>query len=69
VLVDTDIEKWPDQCPGDLRCPFMTVRPQDSHWIPLLVLNGVSSATGRRILTTVLGADYQPRNTCPVAAG
>jgi len=54
-LVGADIDKWPDQCPGDLRCPFMTVRPQDSHWIPLLVLNGVSSATGRRILTTVLG--------------
>jgi hypothetical protein len=43
------------------------VRPQESHWIPLLVLNGVSSATGRRILTTVLSNDYQPRNTCPVA--
>jgi hypothetical protein len=67
LLAGTDIEKWPDQCPGDLRCPFMTVRPQDSHWIPLLVLNGVSSATGRRILSTVLAADYQPRNTCPVA--
>src|SRR5262245_35067718 len=45
----------------------MTVRPQESHWIPLLVLNGVSSATGRRILTTVLSNDYQPKNTCPVA--
>ncbi len=67
LLAGTDTDKWPDQCPGDLRCPFMTVRPQDSHWIPLLVLNGVSSATGRRILTTVLSNDYQPRNTCPVA--
>jgi len=27
----------------------------------------VSSGTGRRILTTVLSNDYQPRNTCPVA--
>ena len=31
------------------------------------VLNGVSSATGRRILTTVLASDYHPKATCPVA--
>ena len=65
LLAGTDIDKWPDQCPGDLRCPFMTVRPQDSHWIPLLVLNGVSSATGRRILTTVLATNYQPEKHVP----
>jgi hypothetical protein len=45
----------------------MTSRLQESHWIPLLVLNGVSSATGRRILTTVLASDYHPKATCPVA--
>ena len=66
-LAGSDTDKWPEQCPGDLRCPFMTSRPQESHWIPLLVLNGVSSATGRRILTTVLASDYHPKATCPVA--
>ena len=47
----------------------MTSRPREDRWLPLLVLNGVSSATGRRILTTVLEPGYQPKNedACPLA--
>jgi hypothetical protein len=59
---------WQRQCPGDLRCPFLTLRPEPKHWLPLLVLNGVSAATGRRIATTVLAPDYQPKDKCPVEA-
>jgi hypothetical protein len=61
-------DDWQHQCPGDLRCPFLTLRPREKDWLPLLVLNGVSAATGRRVLTTVLAADYQPKDKCPVAA-
>jgi hypothetical protein len=68
-LTGSDTDKWQDKCPGDLRCPFMTSRPREDRWLPLLVLNGVSSATGRRILTTVLEPGYQPKNedACPLA--
>jgi hypothetical protein len=59
-------DNWSAKCPGDLRCPFLTARPQDKHWLPLLVLNGVSAETGRRIVTTPLALDYEPHDDCPV---
>jgi len=59
---------WQDACPGDLRCPFMTERPRAGFWIPLLILNGASAATGGRILTTVLDAQYGPATDCPTRA-
>ena len=45
----------------------MTCGRKTATGFRLLVLNGVSSATGRRILTTVLASDYHPKATCPVA--
>jgi hypothetical protein len=44
-------------CQG-LECPFLSLTPQPSHWIPLLVLNGTSEATGSRIVTTPLASTY-----------
>jgi hypothetical protein len=41
---------------------------REDRWLPLLILNGVSAATGRRVLTTALAPDYQPKDKCPVAA-
>ena len=67
-LMGTANDDWQSQCPGDLRCPFVTLQPREDRWLPLLVLNGVSAATGRRILTTVLAPDYRPKTKCPVAA-
>jgi hypothetical protein len=67
-VMGADQKDWQSRCPGDLRCPFLTMRPQPGHWLPLLVLNGVSAATGRRISTTVLGSDYDPKERCPVSA-
>jgi hypothetical protein len=58
---------WPANCPGDLQCPFLTAIPQNDRWLPLLVLNGVSAQTGRRIVTTPLALDYAPHGECPVA--
>ncbi len=57
-------------CQG-LDCPFLSLRPRSGHWIPLLVLNGTSEATGGRILTTPLETAYTPRGKCPtsVASG
>lgn len=43
-----------------LDCPFLSLRPRPGHWIPLLVLNGTSEATGGRILTTPLERTYTP---------
>ena len=57
---------WSAKCPGDLRCPFLTALPHDKHWLPLLVLNGVSAEHGRRIVTTPLALDYEPHDVCPV---
>jgi hypothetical protein len=37
-------------------------------WLPLLVLNGVSAASGRRIVTTLIGSNYEPADKCPVEA-
>jgi hypothetical protein len=53
-------------CRG-LDCPFLSLRPEPGHWIPLLVLNGTSEAVGRRILTTPLAMTYTPRDKCPTA--
>jgi hypothetical protein len=47
-------------CP-DLNCPFLSLKPRPAHWIPLLVLNGTSEATGGRIVTTPLANTYQPK--------
>jgi hypothetical protein len=58
----------PSFCQG-LDCPFFSLRPQPGHWIPLLVLNGTSEATGRRILTTSLDMTYIPHGPCPTAVG
>ena len=57
-------------CEG-LDCPFLTLRPSRDHWIPLLVLNGTSEATGGRIVTTLLALNYAPQtpNPCPTAVG
>ena len=51
-------------CKG-LDCPFLTLRPRPSHWIPLLVLNGTSEATGGRIVTTLLQPHYRGAKPCP----
>jgi hypothetical protein len=53
-------------CQG-LDCPFLSLRPQPGHWIPLLVLNGTSEAIGHRILTTPLAMTYTPPEKCPTA--
>ena len=62
-------------CEG-LECPFLALRPRPGHWVPLLVLNGTSEATGGRIITTPLALTYAPHapaNTtehpCPTAVG
>jgi hypothetical protein len=60
-------DDWPAKCPGDLRCPLLTAIPQTGRWLPLLVLNGVSAQTGRRIITTPLALDYDPQGECPVS--
>jgi hypothetical protein len=52
---------------NSLDCPFLSLRPRSGHWIPLLVLNGTSEATGRRILTTALAMTYTPQTECPTA--
>jgi hypothetical protein len=52
-------------CHG-LSCPFYTLRPSSERWVPLLILNGTSEATGGRILTTLLSTTYDlPPATCP----
>jgi hypothetical protein len=53
-------------CKG-LSCPFLTLRPREGHWIPLLVLNGTSEATGGRIVTTLLATTYKPASRCPTS--
>lgn len=54
-------------CAGSLDCPFMTLRPSDKRWLPLLVLNGTSVGTGQRIVTTALQWDYDvaEKISCP----
>ena len=55
-------------CRG-LNCPFLSLRPESGHWVPLLILNGTSEATGGRILTTSLEMTYTPQAKCPTAVG
>jgi hypothetical protein len=53
------------QCHG-LDCPFLSLQPTSAEWIPLLVLNGTSEATGGRIITTLLAPTYGvPSQQCP----
>ena len=76
VLEDTWADRYravitPDasgsaNCSG-LSCPFLALRPHAGHWIPLLVLNGTSEATGGRIVTTPLDATYKPKADCPTS--
>jgi hypothetical protein len=53
-------------CEG-LGCPFLSLRPREGHWIPLLVLNGTSEATGGRIVTTPLASTYRATLSCPTS--
>jgi hypothetical protein len=61
----------PMQCNMGLDCPFLSLKPRSGHWIPLLVLNGTSEATGGRIVTTPLEATYMPKSKplCPTLVG
>jgi len=52
-------------CPAHLDCPFLSLRPTNDLWLPLLVLNGVSVTTGQRIVTTQLAAKYNASAGCP----
>jgi hypothetical protein len=45
----------------------MSLRPKPGHWLPLLVLNGASAATGRRIITSALANNYLAAD-CPTRA-
>jgi hypothetical protein len=56
------------RCKG-LSCPFLSLRPRSGHWIPLLVLNGTSEATGGRIVTTALAPTYRHSESvgCPTS--
>jgi hypothetical protein len=47
-------------CQQGLDCPFLSLQPRAGHWIPVLVLNGTSEATGSRIVTTALASTYKP---------
>ena len=59
---------WQGQCPGDMRCPFTSLRPREGLWVPLLLLNGTSAATGRRLITMALDPAYTPAGRCPTGA-
>ena len=58
----------PAPCQG-LDCPFLSLQPRPGHWVPLLVINGTSEATGGRIMTTPLQMTYAPQEKCPTATG
>ncbi len=66
VVTRADHPSTPWACKG-LGCPFLLLRPRPGHWIPLLVLNGTSEATGGRIITTALAKTYTPIANCPTA--
>jgi hypothetical protein len=66
VVTRADQPATPPTCKG-LDCPFLTLRPRLGHWIPLLVLNGTSEATGGRIITTALAKTYTPAGNCPTS--
>jgi hypothetical protein len=59
IVTDPDPDNTVPNCRG-LNCPFLSLRPRKGHWIPLLVLNGTSEATGGRIITTLLSMTYMP---------
>jgi hypothetical protein len=66
------VVKRQDRQPGSgcrgLGCPFLALRPQPGHWVPLLILNGTSEGEGNRIVTTVLAPTYTARSLdCPTA--
>ena len=73
VLEDTWSEHYARMIPPSsdarcraLDCPFLSLRPTTAHWVPLLVLNGTSEATGGRIITTLLASTYNlPPQQCP----
>ncbi len=46
------------QCPGDLACPFLSLRPTAERWLPLLLLNSTSVESGQRIITTLLAPTF-----------
>ena len=52
----------------ELEEPFLSIRPRQGRWIPLLVLNGASEATGTRLVTTALAPTYRSirKPTAPV---
>jgi hypothetical protein len=66
IITRADPPDPPTKCRG-LDCPFLALRPREHHWIPLLVLNGTSEATGGRIVTTALAKTYLPAkpSSCP----
>jgi hypothetical protein len=68
VITRTDQAADLMSCKG-LKCPFLTLRPRSGHWIPLLVLNGTSEATGGRIVTTPFAPTYSPKAKagCPTS--
>jgi hypothetical protein len=68
VATRVDQATNPPGCKG-LKCPFLTLRPQAGHWIPLLILNGTSEATGGRIVTTALAPTYRhsAETGCPTS--
>jgi hypothetical protein len=70
VVTRADNVANPPNCKG-LTCPFLALRPRAGHWIPLLILNGTSEATGGRIITTPLAATYAPnaKADCPTSTG
>jgi hypothetical protein len=63
VITEADPSPAPSKCKG-LGCPFLGLQPRAGHWIPLLVLNGTSEATGSRLVTTALATTYRAAS-CP----
>ena len=59
------------QEPYQLDCPFLGLRPTHNHplRLPLLILNGVSVATGQCIVTTPLASKYTAGGDCPDRGG
>jgi len=68
LIKRADQDAEPTRCKG-LSCPFLLLRPRPGHWIPLLVLNGTSEATGSRIVTTALAPTYRHSDNagCPTS--
>ncbi|MEP9376043.1 hypothetical protein ABLE91_04965 [Aquabacter sp. CN5-332] len=48
-----------------LKRPFFASNLRASQWVPLLILNGTSVATGQRIITSDLAATYDLNAPCP----